>query len=279
MSFDDQISRVATHLTELRANGRAVREFRLPASADALRQGVPVRLGPGANPRIILRSETFIELGSPAAGSCALVLWTGKPALIADGRLTVVGPDIPEAAGASLPFGQILLVGGQDLSDAEHQTVAQTQYVADQIEGYMVKSSSRNIWSRVSHGAAAKGFCFETLGRSLMAIYKSSLPKVQAMEVVFVTSSREDVLGLAGMAQEVREIGAEIVKEHWKAKGYDLDCDLDCRSCHDKEVCDDIRKVAAARLRKEKGGSATAAPPARESREADGPAPIGGTDA
>jgi CO dehydrogenase/acetyl-CoA synthase beta subunit len=275
MSFDDQIGGVAAYLAALRSGGRRVREFALPVSAEALRQDLPVRLGPGANPRIILRSETFLELGNPAAGSCALVLWTANPSLIADGRLTLVGPDIPEAAGASLPFGQILLVGGEYLSDAEHQTVAQTQYVADQIEGYMVKSSSRNIWSRVSHDAAAKGFRFKTLGRALMAIYKSSLPKVKAMEIIFVTSSREDVLGLAGTAQEVREIGAEIVKEHWKAKGYDLDCDLDCRSCHDKDVCDDIRKVAAARRRMEKGGSATNVP---EDQTAEGAAGVGGTN-
>ncbi|MBP1777650.1 MAG: hypothetical protein H6Q86_3660, partial [candidate division NC10 bacterium] len=34
--------------------------------------------------------------------------------------------------------------------------------------------------------------------------------------------------------------------------GYDLDCDLHCGSCHDKTVCDDIRKVVATRLRKDK---------------------------
>jgi hypothetical protein len=99
------------------------------------------------------------------------------------------------------------------------------------------------------------------------------------MEVIFVTSSREDVLALGGVAQEVREIGAEIVKEHWKAKGYDLDCDLDCRSCHDKEVCDDIRKVAAARLRKEKkGASASASPPQQTGDEGDATASSGATD-
>ena len=104
----------------------------------------------------------------------------------------------------------------------------------------------------MSKDAAAKGFCFEVLGRSLMAIYKSSLPKVEAMEIVFVTSSKADVLRLNDIATEVREIGADIVKEHWKARGYDLDCDLDCRSCHDKDVCDDVRKIIAARIRNER---------------------------
>jgi CO dehydrogenase/acetyl-CoA synthase beta subunit len=251
-TFDAQVGRVAEYVETMRAMGRPTRVFAVIPSVEALKEGLPVRVGPGANPKIILRSDTFIELGSPDAGSCAVVLWTDTPSLIRDGRITLIGPDVREAAGSSLPYGQIVLVGGKDLSAEEHLAIGQAQYVADQIEGYMVRSSSRNIWSRVSKDAAAKGFGFETLGRSLMAIYKSSLPKVQAMEIVFVTSSKQDVLRLNDIAREVRDLSAEIVNEHWKARGYDLDCELDCRSCHDKEVCDDVRKMIAARLRKER---------------------------
>ena len=253
-TFDAQVRSVAEHVDALRAMGRPTREFAAPSSVEALKEGLPVRVGPGANPKIILRSETFVELGDPTAGSCAFVLWTDTPSLIRNGRITLIGPDIHEAAGESLPFGQIVLVGGKGLGTGEHQAVGQAQYVADQIEGYMVRSTSRNIWSRVSQDAAAKGFCFEVLGRSLMAIYKLGLPKVEAMEIVFVTSSKADVLGLNDIATEVREISADIVKEHWKAKGYDLDCDLDCRSCHDRDTCDDVRKIIAARIRNERLG-------------------------
>jgi len=70
--------------------------------------------------------------------------------------------------------------------------------------------------------------------------------------VVFVTTAREDVLALNEIAREVQEVGTKLVKEHWKARGYDLDCDLDCRSCSEKAVCDDIRKVIAAKVRKER---------------------------
>jgi len=239
--------------------GWPTREFAVPSSVEALTQGLPIRVGPGANPNIILRSETFVELGDPTVGSCAFVLWTDTASLIRNGRITLIGPEIQEAGGKCLPFGQIVLVGGKDLGPDDHQSVGQAQYVADQIEGYMIRSTSRNIWSRVSKDAAAKGFCFEALGRSLMAIYRSSLPKVEAMEIVFITSSKEDVLHLNDFATEVREISANIVKEHWKARGYDLDCDLDCRSCRDKDVCDDIRKIIAARLRNERD-AATGSP-------------------
>lgn len=255
-TFDEQIGTVGAFVDEMRAKGRPARVFTCPLSVPALEDGLPVRVGPGANPGIILRGDTFVELGNPSAGSCAFVLWTTTPSLIGDGRITLIGPDIQEVPGGSLPFGQVLLVGGRELDAEAHQSVGQAQYVADQIEGYMVKSSSRSMWSRVSTDAGAKGFCFETLGRALMAIYRSTVAKVEAMEIVFVTSGKEDVVRLGGIASQVHDIGAEIVKEHWKAKGYDLDCDLDCRSCHDKAVCDDIRQVIAAQVRREREAAA-----------------------
>ncbi len=235
--------------------GRPVREFAAPTAIDALRTSLPIRVGLGANHKIILRGDTFVELGNPAIGSCAFVLWTNSASVLRTGRITVIGPDIQESAGASLPFGQVVLVGGQDLNADAHQALNQAQYVADWIEGYMVRSTSRHIWSRVSNAAAAKGFCLETLGRAMMAIFRTKVPQIETMETVFITSSREDVLRLGDIEREARDIGAGLVKEHWKARGYDLDCDLDCRSCHDKDVCDDVRKIVAARLRKEREGA------------------------
>ena len=265
-TFDTQIAAVAAHVEELREQGRATREFAAPSSVAALEAGLPIRVGPGASPGVILRADTFVELGSPDAGSCAFVLWTDTPSLVRDGRVTLIGPDIPEAPGASLPFGQVLMVGGEDLGTEEHQSLEQAQFVADQVEGYMVRSSSRNVWSRVSKDAAAKGFCLDTLARALMLVFKSSLPKVQAMEIVFVTSGREDLLRLDDIAKRVHESGREIVKAHWKAKGFDLDCDFDCRSCEEKKVCDYVREVAGAR--KKKARNAAAGSPRQRARQA-----------
>lgn len=250
--LDAHVREVGRYIATAAAEGKALRRFAVPSSPLELGRGLPIRVGPGANPGIILRSDTFVELGSPEAGSCALVLWTDAPSLLADGTITLIGPDIPEAPNASLPFGQIVLVGGKDLGADEHLSLGQAQVVADQIEGYMVRSASNNLWSRVSKEVAGRGFCFETLGRALMMLFKSSLPKIETMEVVFVTSAKADVLRLNDIAAPVREIEREMVKEHWKARGYDLDCDLHCGSCNDKSVCDDIQKMLAARLRKEK---------------------------
>jgi len=250
--FDDHIRQVTEFVATMRGQGRPVRQFVLPHGADDLRTGLPIRVGAGANPGIILRSETFVELGNPDAGSCGFALWTENPSLLQDGRVTLVGPDIAESPLSSLPFGQVVMVGGAGLTGDDQVASGQAQVVADQIEGYMVRSSSRNIWSRVSRHAGARGFSFDTLARALMFLVKSAVPRVEAVEIAFVTSSKGDVLKLNEIAESAQAIGRAALKEHWKARGYDLDCDLHCGSCQDKTVCDDIRKVVATRLRKEK---------------------------
>ena len=251
-AFDDHIRQVTEFVATMRGQGRPVRQFALPRDANDRRAGLPIQVGAGANRGIILRSDTFVELGNPDAGSCGFALWTEHPSLLEDGRVTLVGPDIAESPLGSLPFGQVVMVGGAGLTDDDQPAIGQAQIVADQIEGYMVRSSSRNIWSRVSKPVGARGFSFDTLARALMFLIKSALPGVESVEIAFVTSSKGDVLTLNEIAESAQTIGRAALKEHWKARGYDLDCDLHCGSCDDKTVCDDIRKVVATRLRKDR---------------------------
>jgi len=250
--FDPYILETAAFLQRNRNRGVRSTEFLRRPQGDPVPEPSPGPTGPGLHPGIILRSDTFVELGNPDAGSCGFGLWTGDPSLLENGRVTLVGPDIAESPLGSLPFGQVVMVGGAGLTGDDQAAIGQAQVVADQIEGYMVRSSSRNIWSRVSKQVGARGFSFDTLARSLMFLIKSALPRVESVEITFVTSSKGDVLTLNQIAESAQAIGRAALKEHWKARGYDLDCDLHCGSCHDKTVCDDIRKVVATRLRKGK---------------------------
>jgi hypothetical protein len=80
-----------------------------------------------------------------------------------------------------------------------------------------------------------------------MSLVKSGASGVSAVELLFVTTSKQDVKHLDAVASQVKTLGSEMVKETWKAKGYDLDCDLDCSSCSDRPVCDEIRDVIVAK--------------------------------
>jgi len=257
--FDSYIEKLARYVGDLKNQGRQASEFRCHPAVGDIVSGLPVRVGPSTGGGVILRSDTFTELGSPDAGSVSFMLWTDDPSLLQDGRITLIGPDIPQSEDASLPFGQVLLVGGEGLSEGEHGELERSQHVGDQIEGYMIKSVPRRTWSRVSREAVAKGFNFETLGGALVAVYKSAVPKIEAMEVLFVTSARQDLEPLQKIAEQVQEIAENIVKDTWKAKGYDIECfsAYDCDSCPDKAVCDDIKGIIKVRkkTKKAKGDS------------------------
>lgn len=249
--YDESIGKVAEYLESMRRNGRQVRETACPASVDELREGLPVQVGPGANPGIILRSDTFAELGNPAEGSTGLILWTENPSFVSNGRITLIGPDVPECEGGSVPFGQVLILAGTNLNAEHQEKIEEFQHISDHLEGYMVRSASRNIWGRVSNDAAAKGFTLETLGKALMITMKANVPEVESMEVIFVTSDRGDIRELDEIAVEAGDIRKEIIKDFWKARGYDLECDLDCTSCGSKTTCDDVRDMLRARHEKE----------------------------
>ena len=113
----------------------------------------------------------------------------------------------------------------------------------------MARSLFENMWCRVSKAAAEKGFCFEILGRVMIDHAKQSHGKIQAVEVVFLTSGKDDLRYFNSINDQVRKINTEFRKERWRIKGYDIECGLDCGSCADKSACDDIRAVLQAQRR------------------------------
>jgi CO dehydrogenase/acetyl-CoA synthase beta subunit len=250
--FDIHIEKVNGYVEEMRTRGRQIRVFQAPASLVHLREGLPLRIGPKAGTGVILRDETFIDLGSPQASSSAFLLWTSEPSLIKDGRVTLIGRDIAEAPGEHLPFGQVVMVGGKELSEEKHRSIQYLQFASNRIEGYMARYSGLNLWVRVNKDAAQKGVGLESLGKALIALYKAESLPIETIEVVFVTSGRADVELLNGIAKQVQNISGEIVKADWRSKGYDVDCAFDCAACANSAACDDIRTVLRNR-RKDAG--------------------------
>jgi CO dehydrogenase/acetyl-CoA synthase beta subunit len=245
--FDEQIEKTAGYVQEMRSLGRQVRELSAPDESP----GSPLpRVGPGAGTGLVPKSETFLELGSPTAGSCAFALHTDRPALVADGRVWLIGPDIQETSGGTLPFGQVIIAGGDALSESAHRDLVEIQHVGDQIEGFMVKSTPGRLWSRVSAAAAGKGFSFGFLGAALIRLTKEQIPAATAVEVLFVTSGKADLESLGAIAASVGEVARGIRERQWLERGIDIsECAFGghCGSCSDKAVCDGVRKMARSR--------------------------------
>jgi acetyl-CoA synthase len=261
-SLDSYIGAVRKYVEALEST-RRVTVFDCPTDAAAAAASLPVKIGPQRDTNILLKEDTAVELGNPSAASCAFVLWTADSSLVRDGRITLVGPDIPESVGASLPFAQVLLVGGTGLREQYHLVFEQHYAISSQIEGYMVRLApqQQRMWTRVSNDVVERGFSFRTLGQAVLAIYKTQLPAIEAVELVFVTSSKEDVEGVEPIAAGV-----------WKARGDALssrfarqddgsyECTsvyTDCTDCPDQPTCDDIRELTRLRRKKRQTGSTT----------------------
>jgi len=253
-SYDQYLGEIGEFIADMRSHGKQVREFRVESTQpQRLLSEIPVRVGPGAQRGLILRKDVYAELGNPSAGSSAFVMWTTDTGAVSNGRITLVGPDIQEIDEEKVPFGQVLLVGGKNLSSEDQPALEQRQYVSNLVEGYMVKSSPGRVWSRVSKGSVAKGFNFEVLGKALMAVLRTEFPSIESVEVLFVTSGKEEIRRLEQTAEQVRVVGKAFRRDAWRAKGFDLvDCTMgtDCASCDEAPACDDIRDVVKIRKKR-----------------------------
>ena len=249
--FDPYIKFITSRIDEIIAEGSHFRSVTVSGSPGEIIGALPIKVGKGANKGIILRSETFAELGNPEAGSCAILMATSDTGLLQDGRISVLGNDIHDRepvtdnfpGAISLPFGQVVIVGGKNFTSNDFEALKASLIIGDQVEGYMERSQSYNIWSRVSRDAARKEFSLFTLGKALVAIIKSFNPAVQAVQIAFVTTGKQHISMLEACALQIRKIARELVRDNWKIKGYDIECLSDCDLCDEKPVCDDIREA------------------------------------
>jgi len=249
-AYEIHLARVREYIAEKKKQERQVREIKCDTGDEKLAHSLPVRIGPQVKKTVILKEDTFVELGNPSVASCSFVIWSDDPSCVEDGRITVIGTDIQESKGKSLPFGQVIIAGGTELKEEHYLDLERTQYTSDQIEGYMLRSVPRRVWSRVGHEAAGRGFSLETLGRALMSIFRWKHPLIQATEVVFVTSSKEDVNQLDGIAAGVRKFSGELRKLVRQDDGT-YDCtEYSCDICDEKTVCDSIREWVILRRKK-----------------------------
>lgn len=231
--------KLRNYVEEKKQRGLEVREIQCPRDFESLLKGMPFQIDSQTDANIILKEDTFVELGPPNRASYAFILMSRNPSLVKDGRIILIGPDIQESVGKTLPIGQVLIVAGTRLRDEHYLELERRQYISNRLPGYMVRFVPRRMWSRVSKTAADKGFSFETLGRNLMALFKSTLSLIDAMEIIFITSSDADVEGLSDIAEESRKKFVGIMK-----KRYDCTFAWSCDGCPYQPVCEEIKDMA-----------------------------------
>lgn len=192
------------------------------------------RGGPGD---IIMGSDTAIELGHPRTESVASLLWTESAGKVNNGRITVIGPELDKIKGDQAPFAKITLVEGhgftEDNAFERCQKMDELRF-ALHLKGHMLRALPQQSkeWSRISKQALNDGLSLGIIGNELIRAYLE-LDFITATEVLFITSSTDDV-------KQLRETGAKVQKITTALNRILDDPEMDCSSCDLSEVCDEI---------------------------------------
>jgi len=134
------------------------------------------------------------------------------------------------------PFGKVVIAGVKGFDEAnafDRNREIHMKKFDISLKGHMLRSASHYLaeWHRISNRAVKDGFSFYDLGSALIGAYKK-LNYVVATEVVFVTSSNEDVAGLYDFGKG----SARIIKAMSKMVN---EMNYDCSDCSYQDICND----------------------------------------
>ena len=194
--------------------------------------------GKGRN--VVLSEDMALELGNPQMNSVSCLIWTQKTDLIQDGKISLIGPDIKESSGKSLPFGKIVLIQASGFDEEttydKYKEMEAVRYSLD-LKGYMIRAVSQyqREWSRISREALQNGFSFEILAAALRNEYLKK-DYIHAVELLFVTSSIGDV-------SELQEITKNVGRKISALNKMLSEIDPDCDECEYNDVCDEVDEL------------------------------------
>ena len=204
------------------------------------------------NRNLVLGQDTAVELGNPKKRVHGF-FWYGlnDPAVLKNGRISIVGPDLPQLNGKQVSFGKIVIVAGSDFdADNSYERYREMELLRYDIhlKGYMMRGVSQyqREWSRVSHEAVNSGFSFRHLGGALMDQFLS-LDYVKSAETIFITSGRDDVLAAKTISDQVFKLISAMNK---MAEELSFDCD----TCDYNDVCGDVAELRSMRKKTIKKG-------------------------
>jgi CO dehydrogenase/acetyl-CoA synthase beta subunit len=229
--FDEQVAFLRDRIALRRSEG-ALRSFD-PSSCGAWPRGSS----------LVLEEQTAVELGNPARGSLSLILWTREPLETGD-TVMLLGPDIGEIGSSGAPLAQVVLAAGDfDDAYATHRSIREAVYDTA-LQGFMSRlmPSRQSIWCRVSRDALQEGLSLAHLGSAIVAGIRQAMP-VDAVQVLFITKSKQEILGLRETAEQVRRVTGALIK-------MSEETHFDCSSCEYRVVCETVEDIA--RLRRQK---------------------------
>ncbi|HUK38675.1 MAG TPA: CO dehydrogenase/CO-methylating acetyl-CoA synthase complex subunit beta [Methanomicrobiales archaeon] len=154
---------------------------------------IPVDVGVVYEGERVRKQQMHAEFGGPNIGEKYEILEVKAPGEVEDGRIEVIGPDLPGIPeGASLPFGTEIAVSGKGVEpDMAGVMERRIHDFSNWIEGYMHLNQRDAIWLRVDKRSVKKGLTLRHVGTVLARLLKSAIPLIEAVSVTFITDPAE----------------------------------------------------------------------------------------
>jgi acetyl-CoA decarbonylase/synthase complex subunit beta len=164
-----------------------------PAPQKGAFADIPVDVGPQYEGQRVRGPEMYVELGGPKVKYKFELFKVRKPEEIEDGKVVLVGPDIPELKeGSSIPYAVIIEAAGKGLEpEGEGVLERRIHEFSNYVQGYMHLNQRYDIWLRISKRAVQKGLTsFKYIGTVLYRLFKSAFPIIEKLRIVIVTDPR-----------------------------------------------------------------------------------------
>ncbi|MBI5843765.1 MAG: CO dehydrogenase/CO-methylating acetyl-CoA synthase complex subunit beta [Deltaproteobacteria bacterium] len=199
---------------------------------------IPLSYGPAFEGERVRKDDLHSQFGGGKA-QCTELVKMAELNEIEDGKVIVVGPDIPDIkVGSSNPLGIYVQIAGREFqADFEPILERQIHHLTNYIQGVMHIGQRDIAWVRVSKQAVEKGFSLKHIGVVLHAKFHQEFTKIaDKVQVTFYTN-KEDVDKLTTRARaeyRLRDERVETMTDEGVETFYS--CTL-CQSFAPNHVC------------------------------------------
>jgi len=199
---------------------------------------------------IVLADRTAVELGPPSLASLDILMTTSNARLVNDGRITLIGDDLPDLVRNKAGILQAVFLSLAPEVSLNRLTLENKRYLFNQIPGYMVRSVPGRLWIRIDHALMEKGFSFYHLGCALYAVFRSQGEGLLSCEVAFAAGENDLINRFERISRQTQVLSRENRKLQVDPDGIYSCTYLDCESCDEKPYCDQIRDLIKHRKKR-----------------------------
>ncbi len=155
---------------------------------------IPCAFGPAYEGERIRKADLFMQMGGGKT-QCTELTKMADMNKIEDGKVEVVGPDIPDLKeGDTLPLGIYVQVAGREFQeDFEPILERQIHHLVNYIQGLMHIGQRDISWIRVGKAAVEKGFTLKDIGVVLHAKFHQDFGKILDKVQVTLYTKKKDV--------------------------------------------------------------------------------------